>query len=82
MSATATPKFKTPKEIVIAAAPVADEILEICADEPISVVLMALMLAQIQVADHANLGQETLAQLFDELWTAREIYQKMIDEAH
>jgi len=82
VSATATPKFRTPKEIVIAAAPVADEMLEICENEPISVVLMALMLAQIQVADHANLTQETLTQLFDELWTARELYQKMIHEAH
>lgn len=82
MSATATPKFKTPKDIVIAAAPVVEEILDICADEPINVVLMALMLAQIQVADHANLGQETMTKLFDELWKVRELYQKMIHEAH
>jgi len=82
MSATATPKFKTPKDIVIAAMPVVEEILDICADEPTTVVLMALMLAQIQVADQANLGQKTLTKLFDELWTAREVYQKRIDEAH
>jgi hypothetical protein len=43
---------------------------------------MALMLAQIQVADHGNLTKETMTKLFDELWEVRELYQKMIHEAH
>ena len=72
----------TPKEIIIAAAPVADEILEICEHEPISVILMALMLSQIQVAKHARITKEELHKLFEELWAAHQFYEKMRREAH
>ena len=80
MSVTAI--HKSPREILAQAAPLAEQMLDLGEDHSVGVVLMALMLGQIEVADQHNFSKETVYKLFDELWNARELYDKMLREAH
>jgi hypothetical protein len=82
MSATETREMNFPQDLLTAAAPVAECILEFMDGQPIGVALLAVLLAQLEIAEDHKLDKTILHGLYDHLWETRQIYNKMRNEAH
>jgi hypothetical protein len=82
MSATAIPKIDSFADAIREAAPLADELLEVCNNKGVGIIIIAMMVAQISLAEDHGVSKKEFDNMLNTLWTHWKVYHAKKNAAH